>query len=675
MIKHTRRKLKIIGYFTLPVYLVYCEIVFKLLTVKECPPIAWIPTVLFPAAAGLIISIFTGVSKSNKANRIGRGVILCIFALLFLVYFFVHKQFKTFYELTTVFAGAGGVATGFMDHVARLIFSLSGILAIVLYLAPPILYFIYGEKWDTGERTSFYNILQLLIVCIVVSVINVPVVKSNDALNGTYSNRYSFQGAVSSFGLITGIRLDATKALTRELGIKMNSRSNKKEEVAMSPEEYEENIVREGAVVDAQLEEAASKIVYEKSVMDIDFAELAENTYDTNLSDIDSYVASLTPSSQNEYTGIFEGKNLIMITAEAFSHNIVDPKLTPTLYRLFTKGINFTDYTQQASAGTIGGEYQIIYGLYPSDGGESFMRMSYNLPWFTMASQLTRLGYSGRPYHNGDYTFYDRNITHNAIGYPDEYFARGHGLDEVLEDLWPASDDDLIKGTIVDYLDKQPFNLYYMTVSGHSLYDRSNGIAAKNYEYVENMDMSETLKYYYAANLELEFALTHLLEILEEAGIMDDTVIVLTADHFPYGLDDEASFGDMKYVAELYGYNPMNYLERDKNGLIIWCGELDILPTLSNLFGLEWDSRLFPGRDVFSDAEPLVFDFAYDWKTDKGTYIASKAEFTPVEGATIPPGYVDRINSIVEGKMDYCWYVLRYNYFRHVIEDSGYLTQ
>ena len=100
---------------------------------------------------------------------------------------------------------------------------------------------------------------------------------------------------------------------------------------------------------------------------------------------------------------------------------------------------------------------------------------------------------------------------------------------------------------------------------------------------------------------------------------------------------------------------------------------LDILPTLSNLFGLDWDSRLLPGRDVFSEANPLVFNFGYDWKTDKGTYIVSRAEFTPVDGAEIPPGYVDRINNIVIAKMDYCWNVMKYDYYRHVLEDSGYM--
>ena len=67
---------------------------------------------------------------------------------------------------------------------------------------------------------------------------------------------------------------------------------------------------------------------------------------------LNEYVASLTASKQNAFTGLFKDKNLIMITAEAFSSEVIDPVLTPTLYRLATKGIQFTDYYQPASAGT-----------------------------------------------------------------------------------------------------------------------------------------------------------------------------------------------------------------------------------------------------------------------------------------------------------------------------------
>lgn len=99
---------------------------------------------------------------------------------------------------------------------------------------------------------------------------------------------------------------------------------------------------------------------------------------------------------------------------------------------------------------------------------------------------------------------------------------------------------------------------------------------------------------------------------------------------------------------------------------------LDLLPTLSNLFGVEFDSRLYPGRDVFSDAEAIVFDGGYDWKTELGTYIASKNQFTPVnDKVEIPDDYINRIRTIVKNKYSFCKGVLADNYYGHVYKALG----
>ena len=179
--------------------------------------------------------------------------------------------------------------------------------------------------------------------------------------------------------------------------------------------------------------------------------------------------------------------------------------------------------------------------------------------------------------------------------------------------------------------------------------------------------------------------MTYLIDELEKAGIADDTVIVISADHFPYGLDDDAALGQTLYLDELYGYTVSNYLERDHNRLIIWSGCLekmdpitvdtpvagiDILPTLSNLFGTEFDSRLFPGRDVFSDAMPLVFTLNYDWKTDLGTYISANNTFTPNDPEQqVSEEYVEQVKTIVRNKIRYCEAALDYDYFRHVFSE------
>ena len=190
------------------------------------------------------------------------------------------------------------------------------------------------------------------------------------------------------------------------------------------------------------------------------------------------------------------------------------------------------------------------------------------------------------------------------------------------------------------------------------------------------------MRAYIAANLELEKAVDYLVETLEEKGIANDTVICIVPDHFPYGLDSDASLGNMPYLSELYGYPVNTYEERDRSRAIIWCGALeddepiivdtpassvDILPTLCNLFGVEWDSRLYVGRDVLSDALPLVFFGNYDWKTDLGHYNSTKNIFTPTdENADISEDYVKQISSIVRNRMTFSKSVLSHDYYTHV---------
>lgn len=425
-------------------------------------------------------------------------------------------------------------------------------------------------------------------------------------------------------------------------------------------------------------------ILEEENKMDIDFEALAEADSAT-YKKMDSYVASLTPSKKNGLTGIFKGKNLIFISAEAFTAELIDEDLTPTLYRLATKGIQFTDYYQPAGAGTTGGECQNIFGFFPVLGGSSVKKTADENNYFTMGNQLNRLGYFGKAYHNGSYTFYDRDKTHNNLGYSEGFMAYGNGMEKFIVPTWPESDYDMFVGTIPEYIDQEHFNIYYMSVSGHSNYGfHSNAMAKKHKDRVADMEASGPIKAYYAANLDFEDALAYLMEQLEEKGIANDTVIVISADHYPYGLDggSSAGFGQMKYLSELYGENVENVFQRDHNRLILWCGcleeydpivvsdpvgSIDVLPTLSNLFGTEWDSRLLPGRDVFSDAMPIAILDKRNWKTDLG--ICSKGKFRSYdETAEVPDGYAAMVNDLVGKKFDYCKNVLQTDYFGHLYD-------
>ena len=719
---------RLAGFLSLSCF--YMEIVFKLSVETLHTGSSFVFLTLFSLCAGIAVAGIIWLLP-GKVVQILVPFYLGFSALIFIVEFLVYRQFKVAYDLNTILNAATDALGGFGADIRRLIFSFDGISHITLLLLPLILWFALREKiigqlhpngiWRgyTGRRVYFslahlaggaacYGAALFLILCCGLH-------------KDIYTNQYNFESAVMQFGLGEGLCLDIRNLVlskTSSYVFESTEMEFVQDAVNASPEEAlisnKEETVSDGkTIVQAkesagapevvilqetapksmeivQEDEAVTAAAYGQSVLSsVDFAALA--AAGGNCADIDAYVSTLTPSSQNAYTGSFTGKNLILICAEAFSGFLIDPELTPTLYRLSTKGINFNDYYQQSIAGTTGGEYQLLFGLIPTSGGSSIKEITQNGTHTNMGELLNDQGYFGMAFHNSTYTYYDRHETHTRLGYSGGYMGVGNGLEDLISPKWPASDLELVQETLPMYIDKQPFNVYYMTVSGHSVYAfGNNAMSRENKDAVDawcakkNLSYTEPVRAYLAANLELEKAVAYLVETLEEKGIADDTVICIAPDHFPYGLDSDASLGNMPYLSELYGYPVNTYEERDRSRAIIWCGaledkepiivdtpssSLDILPTLCNLFGVEWDSRLYVGRDVLSDALPLVFFGNYDWKTDLGYYSAAKNIFTPTdENTVIPEDYVNQISSMVRNRMTFSKSVLSYDYYTHVYE-------
>lgn len=642
-----------------PIVFTYFEIVFALSTAGSIFKLSTIYILLFSVAYGGIAYLLTTLFENKKVNYIITAVLLGLAALPYLIEYFTNKFFKIFYDVNTIVGGAGGVLGDFTKELFQLVFSLDGIFKLFLYFLPVVLYVwfvkvIIPAKQSTAIKrgivagaTAFCYFLSILLISF------------NKVYSPMFSKEYNFQNAVPNFGLTTAVGLDLKNFIFG------------KEETGFEK--------AEGGTVSTWNEEENKEYGYNE--MKLTF----KDTSNSSIKQLNEYVSGLTASRQNKYTGLFKGKNLIMISAEAFSAEVIDKELTPTLYRLATKGINFTDYYQPSSAGTTGGEYQNVFGMLPTMGGKSFKQTAKNYNYFTMGSQLNRLGYYGKAYHNNSHTYYDRHITHNNLGYSDGFMAQGNGMEAFVKNCWPQSDLEMIKGTLPTYIDKEKFNVYYMSVSGHSGYSKvGNSMTKKNWDKVEHLSYSDTVKGYLAANLELEYAMEYLVSELEKKGIADDTVICISSDHFPYGLDANGTLGNMPYLSELYGYNVTNVIDRDHSRLILWSGSLekekpivvdtpttslDILPTLSNLFGTEFDSRLFVGRDVFSDAEAIAFNSGYDWKTELGTYYSSKGQFVPKDDTvTVPDDYVDRIKTIVRNKINFCTKALEHDYYGYLFK-------
>ncbi|MBO4419854.1 MAG: sulfatase-like hydrolase/transferase [Oscillospiraceae bacterium] len=639
-------------------------------------------------AFAMLSALLGTISKRRKYQKIFALAVVIFWGVMYLTEYFILDSFHNFYTIEGMLTGAGNAGQeDFKDRTVDLV--LSNFWRILLFALPIVGWFV-ANRFLKIRRILTRGVRRYLAVAgAVLLVVGLIFASALSPDRNRMGKEYNFTDAVHGFGLPMGFTLDLFKGGgSSEFELPDDSFvPTDPPAISSDPSGIESQSVQtdtNGETLEP-IPTEPPKPTYTYQMLDLDFQSLIDNSGDDTVVNLSKYLSSRTPSMTNEMTGMFRGKNLILITCEAFSKEFIDPELTPTLYRMMTKGIQFTDYYQPAWGGsTSSGEFSVLTGIYPGRGVKSITNTIGRNMDITIGNLLQDQGYFTRAYHNHTYTYYDRDKTHENLGY-EEFIGVGNGME--VTKAWPESDLEMIDFTAPQYIDHQPFSVYYITVSGHGAYSwGGNRQSARHKEEVQNLNCSDTVKAYIACNLEVELAMKSLIEQLEAAGIADDTLIVLTADHYPYCLEkSDAWYTDKDYLSEYYGETVTNVFQRDHNCLIMWSGcledmnlvidsptfSLDIVPTLCNLFGVEWDSRLYSGRDVFSDAEPLVFWPDHSWKTDKGSWNASLnngKEFTPAPGAEVTDEYLNRIRSTVSNKLNYGYTVLGLDYFKYLFQ-------
>ncbi len=663
------RQNRLYQYLLFPGVLVYYEILLRLFTGTSLFSHLFYP-VIFALSFGFllsgILSLFGPRLRWHLAN-----VAMAVIAFYYGLEAVLRNTYKVYMSLSSIFNELGNVTGNYGGDVKNAF--VGAIPIIIVYYIPFILHLVLWKKYKRVKRRPVPFLIVMLVLWFALGIIGTAFATHLPGVKNRYAAHYEYDTASRTFGLVENTFLS----------IKYSYFGNSKAtELIVRPPDTETEAEAEGTtdILESEEEEAEEAIDYGYNVMDIDFDELIAETEDDKIKQIHEYVSSLEPTNKNEYTGLFEGKNLITISAESFCLQAINEELTPTLYRMANEGINFTDFYQPAWGGsTSTGEYSILLGLVPTNSTDSMLDTIGDNLYFTTGNQFQRLGYTSLAFHNGMYNYYDRDQTHPNLGY-DSYTAWGNGLDDLLT-RW-SGDNDTFRATLETYIDKEPFNVYYMSYSGHCTYDADDPKVIENLPAVEavlgDAGYPDKVLYYFCYQMEFEHALTTMVDMLEEAGIADDTVIVICPDHFPYGLAKTPTFGnDVDYLLDLYGVDSYDGFIRDKTAGIIWspCLEdmdlevdtpaysLDILPTISNLFGLEYDSRLLVGRDVFSDALPLVVWADYSFLTEKGWYNADTDEFVSTTDEEVTDEYIDEIKTLVANKIAFSKAVVDYDYY------------
>lgn len=640
------------------VLVLYQEVLYKVLASTNFY-ISIVNALFYFVSIASLLTLLTSVFP----NRISKHLIR-IFTFILSFWYGVAIIVKRTFGITISFSATGmadqftggGFISLLLEVVAKNWF------VVILVLIPFILSIIISKFYKKGIK------LKRIIICVMVMIISFGMFigslfvfdTENYGLKDLYFVKRNNKQNVEHFGVLPSLLIDLRKEVT-----------NFEEQIIIDSPPEEEVVIEEPK---------ENVIVYEKQISNTDFNLLADEASNDTIKQMHQYFATETATYKNEYTGLYEGKNLIYIMAESFDGFAVSKELTPTLYKMIHSGFEFNNYYSTTNLSTIGGEFQELTGLLPDLQCLSWKwRESEgygNYYPYGIANVFKQKGYKTYAYHDHDYTFQDRYKYLKAQGF-DNFIGCGNGIENkgVTCSIFPESDDEMILGTYQDYIKDDHFMVYYATVSGHMGWNfKENDMAIKHQDEVVNLECSDTVKAFIAANLELEKAMNDLLQILEENGKLNDTVIVLAADHHPYGLTNEEmnelAKKDLDPVFEIYRNNLIIYNPETKYTPIEKpCATIDILPTTYNLFNIPYDSRLIIGKDILSTTDGLVMFADGSWLTEKGRYDANTQEFISASDSIDIDSYSNRINSIVTNRTLISRNIMYYDYYKTLLQD------
>ena len=650
----------------LPLLLVYLEVVLHLATGNA---MTYFPIyLLFSLSAGSLLALLP-ILLPPLAGRILTVLLSFLLTLLFAAELIAKHTLQAYYPLSTLETAAGNRLS---DYAGVILPAIAAALPLLLLFFLPTLLLWPLFRWGLAQGQPPRRSAALFAAgAVAFHLLGLAVVHAPWPGDLTPAKLYrsdtNFDDQVEQLGLVTMLRLDVKHMLfPAKAGLDSDFDGLDGLDSSGDGSGGDTSAVEEQPVIDTS-----------PNVMDVDLESLAANAPNEDVSWLANYFSSASPTRKNEYTGMFKGYNVIQLVIEGFSGYAIDPELTPTLYKLANEGFVFNNYyTALHYTSTSNGECQTLLGLYPKNGNPITMKRTGVLgtnAYFSLAQQLGREGYQVLGYH-GNYDMYGRQASHTNLGYTWKQFGTGLDVDTTSsgEIAWPARDTQVIENSVDDYINStEPFHVYYLTISGHMPY-ANNRIVQPYLEQVRALPYSQTTQNYMATVMEVDRALELLLEKLEEAGKLDKTLIIATGDHIPYsnaGVLEELSGRTFGSSSDLEALNE-SAIDFDvyKNTLILWsasmeepvqvdkpCCQVDILPTVSNLLGLEYDSRMLSGRDILSDSEGLVIFTSRSWRSDRGFYNRYTQTFTPAEGVTMTQEeqdqYVSTMKKLVEYKL------------------------
>ncbi len=379
---------------------------------------------------------------------------------------------------------------------------------------------------------------------------------------------------------------------------------------------------------------------------------------------------------KNNYTGLFEGKNLILVQLESIDKFLTTPEVMPNLNSLRSHAINFLDHYSFVNGGgsTFNSEFMVNTGYAtPYTYNQNAYTFSKNNFDYSLPNLFKSVGYTVNAFHMNSSEYYSRGVNYKNFGY-NSY----NGLKDM--DMYKDNKNYQLDSELLlnEEFNAKIFNMenplnnnfvsYIITYSAHTPFTKNRGVC--NMLLTEEQINDETYQPSELDCLKIQAGETDkmiglLMDNLKEKGLYDNTVVVLFADHYVYTIGDKTILSSYKDTET----NLINHTD-----LLIWSSDLkrvdvkkatsqlNILPTLLNLFNLYSHPNYYIGEDALDDAySGLVFFNDYTWYDGK-RYVNANGEI--VKGLNATPDYISltstKINNLIKKNDD----VLKANYFK-----------
>ena len=422
--------------------------------------------------------------------------------------------------------------------------------------------------------------------------------------------------------------------------------------------------------------------------------------YDKAYKNFTEYFEDNKEIQTNEYTNIFEGKNILVIHAESMQTSAIglrfnDREVTPTLNKLSSEGMYFSNFYSQVSVGTSSdSELTFNTSLMPTKSGTAFV--SYpDREYIATPSLLREKGYYTFSMHANNADFWNRRVMHKNLGYDRFYSKADYEIAEENIIGLGLNDKEFFKQSItkLEKINKEQENWYGLMImlTNHTPFsdtDKYGEFPVDIKETIINEEgISEEVTYPYLEDTKLgnyykslhyaDEALGELIQGLNDSGLLENTVLVIYGDHDARIARKEYNYqyNYNKEEDDLYDKEDPNYVEYDsykyelgrKVPFIIWTkdmagtklniennnvmGMYDVMPTLGNMFGFYNEYAL--GNDIFNVKENNIVVFPNgNWVTNKVYYNSQKGEYLSLVNEAISEDEIKNNNEYATELLD-----------------------